>query len=78
VVYNLDSPIGCDAMKGQLQKLIESSSLACLSCRFFKDHDPDIYYCELQQEEFPGLCAQYQQRPELADHRTEWTVPDEL
>lgn len=65
-------------MKGQLQKTIEASALACLPCRFFRDHDPDIYYCDFQQEEFPGLCEKYQQRPGLADPRTEWVVPDDL
>lgn len=65
-------------MKGTLQKIIESSALACLPCRFFRDDDPDIYYCELQRDEFPGLCDQYRQKAELADPRTEWTVPDDL
>jgi len=64
-------------LKGQLQKIIEPSALACLSCRFFRDNDPDIYYCELQHEEFPGLCAQYQKADHLAQMRTEWAVPDE-
>jgi len=65
-------------MKGQLQKIIEASALACLPCLHFRDNDPDIFYCEIQQPQFPGLCEQYQQRANIADMRTEWTVPDDL
>ena len=65
-------------MKGQLQKVIESSALACLPCRHFRDSDPDIYYCELQRDEFPALCERYQQKSRISGQRTEWDAPDEL
>lgn len=65
-------------MKGTLQKTIDASALACQICRHFRDSDPDIFYCQLQQTEFPSLCDEYQQSGQWADARTEWTVPDEL
>jgi len=64
-------------VKGQLQKRTDSSALACYSCRWFKDDDPDIFYCELQREEFPGLCDEYQKVGEWADVRTKWTANDD-
>ena len=65
-------------MKGQLQKRTDASALACWTCTYFRDEDPDIFYCELQQEQFPGLCGSYHQGSKLADARTEWIVPDDL
>lgn len=71
----------CDDMKGTFQKkavartgkllkVIEDSALACRPCRFFQD-DPDVYYCDLEREEFPGLCERYQQRGNSPDMRLE-------
>lgn len=65
-------------MKGTVQKKIVSISLPCCTCLNFRDEDPDIFYCELQKEEFPSLCNQYQQQAQIAEMRSEWTVPDEL
>lgn len=66
------------SLKGTFQKTTESNALACCPCRHFRDNDPDIFYCELQQPEFPALCEQYQQAEHLAQLRTEWMVPDDL
>jgi len=65
-------------MKGSLQKKVEASSLACRGCHWFEDKDADIFYCELEREEFPALCAEYVQFKKYADVRVDWTVPDEL
>lgn len=67
-------------MKGTLQKTIESSSLACRTCLYFRGDDPDIFYCELQQVEFPALCVQYRQKGNSMDMRLEWLrgAQDEL
>jgi len=65
-------------MKGTFQKTIESHALACQTCASFRDDDPDIFYCTLQQPEFPALCARYTQSERIAPMRNEWTVPDEL
>ena len=65
-------------MKGQLQKRTGSSALACHTCRWFEDEDPDIFYCELQREEFPGLCDEYRQSGDWVDSRTEWKVTNDL
>ncbi len=68
----------CGNMKGTLQKTTESHALACQTCAAFRDDDPDIFYCELQQPEFPALCEQYRQSERIAPLRTQWEVPDEL
>ena len=65
-------------VKGTLQKTTESHALACCTCAFFRDTDPDIFYCELHQMEFPALCGKYQQTDQIAPVRTEWVVPDGL
>lgn len=62
---------------GQLSKIIDAHALACLPCRHFRDDDPGIYYCVLQCEEFPGLCAKYQQQARCGELRTEWKVSDD-
>jgi hypothetical protein len=55
-------------MKGTLQKQVLASHLLCYSCCYFRDDDPDIYYCEHHRDEFPGLCDQFQsKRIELKD-----------
>jgi hypothetical protein len=74
----MHSPIGCVGMKGTLQKTTESHALACQTCVAFRDDDPDIFYCELQQADFPALCEQYHQSERIAPMRNEWTVPDGL
>lgn len=66
------------ALKGTLQKTIESSSLACRTCLYFRGDDPDIFYCVHQREEFPCLCEQYDQGRKISDARNDWTVPDDL
>ena len=65
-------------MKGTFQKTLESHALACQTCASFRDDDPDIYYCESQQPEFPALCERYTQSERIAPLRNEWSVPDEL
>lgn len=65
-------------MKGTLQKTMDANALACHTCSAFRSDDPDIFYCEWQQDEFPALCDHYQQAEYLAQMRTEWSVPDEL
>ena len=65
-------------MKGQLQKRTGAEALPCHTCAAFKDDDPDIFYCELQCEEFPGLCDEYQQSEPWTDARTEWKASDDL
>ena len=47
-------------MIGTLQKCIAASNLQCSKCIHFRDDDPDIYYCNLHQPEFAGLCDQYE------------------
>jgi hypothetical protein len=64
-------------MKGTFQKTVESHALACQTCASFCEDDPDIFYCTLQQPEFPALCEQYQPTDQIAPLRTEWGVPDE-
>lgn len=64
-------------MKGTLQKLIGASALPCHTCSSFRDDDPDIFYCLLQREEFPGLCDDYQQAGEWVDTRNGWVAPNE-
>ena len=68
----------CDDMLGTLQKTTESHALACQTCAAFRDDDPDIFYCEWQQAEFPALCEQYQHSKHIAPMRTEWGTPDGL
>ena len=59
-------------MKGTFQKTVAASALACSPCRHFCGTDPDIFYCELQQIEFPALCVQYLQNGDSTDMRLEW------
>lgn len=47
-------------MKGILPKLISSKTIPCKTCIFFCDEDEDIYYCQLDQIEFPKKCERYQ------------------
>lgn len=49
-------------MKGVFPKRIAAAQLQCAKCVQFRDDDPDIYYCALDQPEFAGLCEQYQYR----------------
>jgi hypothetical protein len=46
-------------MKGFLQKRVMASHLACSVCGHFRDDDPDLFYCELHWDDFPGLCEQF-------------------
>jgi hypothetical protein len=54
---------------GYLPKSIASSHLACRECAQFRDDDPDLYYCELNNKHFPGLCASYECRSQYPDER---------
>jgi len=47
-------------MKGTLPKHLAGSHLACRECKHFRDDDPDIFYCEENNEHFPGLCEKYE------------------
>ena len=47
-------------MKGVLPKYISAAHLACSKCVYFRDDDPDIYYCERERPEFAGLCEFYE------------------
>lgn len=77
-MYNQHSPIGgYRYMKGTFQKTVESHALACQTCASFREDDPDIFYCEWKQAEFPALCEQYQPSKHIAPMRTEWGTPDE-
>jgi hypothetical protein len=49
-------------MKGSLQKRIMASHLACHVCAYFRDDDPDLYYCALHCDEFPGLCGSFESK----------------
>ena len=49
-------------MKGSIPKRIAAAQLQCSKCIHFRDDDPDIYYCALDQAEFAGLCDHYQYR----------------
>lgn len=49
-------------MKGVLPKRIAAAQLQCAKCVHFRDDDPDIYYCALDQPEFAGLCDRYEYR----------------
>lgn len=55
--------------KGYLPKSIASNSLACRECKWFRDDDMDIYYCELNNEHFPGLCELYEGKSQYPDER---------
>lgn len=55
--------------KGMMPKRIASSHLACKECTYFNDADDDIYYCELENEHFPGLCEQYERKIKMPDER---------
>ena len=59
---SLSRNVGVRIMKGILPKRIASSNLQCAKCVQFRDDDPDIYYCALDQPEFAGLCENYQYR----------------
>lgn len=59
-------------MKGTLQKAIDRCSLSCDTCLFFRGDDPDIFYCLNEKDEFPNLCADYQQSSKISDARNEW------
>lgn len=62
-------------MEGRLQRVIDSSALACRTCTHFRNDHSEYFYCFLQKVEFPALCDAYTQ---WADTRIEWTVPNEL
>lgn len=47
-------------MKGTIPKRIASHQLACRTCKHFRDDDPDIFYCQIDKQEFPGLCEEYE------------------
>ena len=49
-------------MKGTFPKYIAPAHLQCKQCTQFRDDDPDVFYCESNHEEFPGLCNEYQPR----------------
>lgn len=49
-------------MKGSLQKTLTATHLPCFTCRFFRDDDPDLFYCEQHCEEFPALCPAFTSR----------------
>jgi hypothetical protein len=55
--------------KGYIPKSIASSHLACRECKQFRDDDLDIYYCELGNPDFPGLCEHYEGRSSYKDLR---------
>lgn len=49
-------------MNGILPKRIAAAQLQCAKCVYFRDDDPDVYYCALDRPEFAGLCDQYEYR----------------
>jgi hypothetical protein len=49
-------------MIGMLPRHSAGHNLPCSKCAQFQDSDPDVFYCELQHAEFPGLCEDYQPR----------------
>jgi crotonobetainyl-CoA:carnitine CoA-transferase CaiB-like acyl-CoA transferase len=50
------------AMKGTLQKKVSAFHLACFTCRYFREDDPDLFYCLHHRDEFPALCDQFQKK----------------
>jgi len=46
-------------MKGTIPKHSAGRVLSCQRCQFFRDDDEDIYYCELEQPEFPKMCSEF-------------------
>ena len=58
--------------KGVIPKYIASCHLACRECRYFNDSDDEIYYCELSQADFPGLCEHYEGKSDVPDERLNW------
>jgi hypothetical protein len=46
-------------MKGMIPKRIVASTMQCSKCLHFCDDDPDVFYCDLDHDEFPGLCKDY-------------------
>lgn len=54
-------------MDGTLQKIVSTTTLPCASCAQFRDDDPDLYYCLLQKNEFPGLCDQFATKSAMAE-----------
>lgn len=57
-------------MVGYMQKKVEPAHLACFACAQFRDDDPDLYYCLLQKDEFPGLCDQFATKSAMAEAQT--------
>lgn len=61
-------------MKGQIQKKVESSGLACFQCAYFRDDDPDLFYCTKQRSEFPDLCEQYLSKVAITELKNKWNT----
>lgn len=50
-------------MRGIFPKqCVGHKTLACQSCIWFRDHDVDIYYCELDKAEFPEHCKDFEEK----------------
>lgn len=49
-------------MKGSYPKKLEATDLLCSVCAHFREDDPDIYYCEIHEEDFPNLCFRFVSR----------------
>jgi hypothetical protein len=47
-------------MEGRLQKKIDSSVLACVTCIHFRNDHIEDFYCYLKRKDFPALCVDYQ------------------
>ena len=54
-------------MRGVIPKHYVVDKLECESCQWFKDHDADIYYCELDKQEFPKHCSDYLEKEVTSD-----------
>lgn len=52
-------------MEGRLQKKIDSSALACVTCLHFRNDHTEDFYCHIQRKEFPALCVDYRYTSEL-------------
>jgi hypothetical protein len=65
-------------VKGTLPKSIASSHLACKECKHFNDEDGDIFYCELNNENFPALCEHYEGNVNVKDERNYFIGIDRL
>jgi hypothetical protein len=61
-------------MKGTLQRTIPESHLSCQTCIYFRNDDPDIFYCLREREEFPSLCNDYCSREKIADLKNKWNI----